>query len=133
MILGFSLSFGADLPSYQCVDKYEASFFNHKGEIVPENKKASGKSKLNVMIVPETKDGKIQIKALNVNGNELMVTTVKNGYVYAIEFTKGGMHSWVLFEDKNGKTYITLSKTYDLMGPLTSYSLYECEQVNNRF
>ncbi|MGE4511577.1 MAG: hypothetical protein AB7D43_10810 [Sulfurimonadaceae bacterium] len=65
----------------------------------------------------------------------MLVTDIKNGYVYAIEFTAGGMHTWVLFKNKkDNKTYLTISKTYDFIGvPLTSYSLYKCEQTNNNF
>ena len=31
----------AELPSFQCVDKYEANFITAKGEVVPTNKETS--------------------------------------------------------------------------------------------
>ena len=65
----------------------------------------------------------------------MIVADIKNGYIYAVEFVSGGMHTWVLFDNKkDNKTYLTVSKTYDFIGiPLTVYALYNCERVNNRF
>ena len=131
-ILSVALSLNAtELPSYHCVNSYEASFIQADGSVKPKVKRTSGRSKLNIM-VEEDKKKKI---FLNVNGNKLLVTDIRHGYIYAVEFTAGGMHTWVLFENKKDKkTYLTISKTYDFIGvPLTSYSLYNCEQVNNKF
>jgi len=120
-----------ELPSYHCVNTYEASFIKADGSVKPEVKRASGRSKLNIMVEEDKKKKMF----LNVNGNKLLVTDIRHGYIYAVEFTAGGMYTWVLFENKKDKkTYLTISKTYDFLGvPLTSYSLYNCEQVNNRF
>lgn len=130
LLIAFSLN-ATELPSYHCVNTYEASFIEANGSIKPEVKKASGRSKLNIMV----EEGKNKKLFLNVNGNKLLITDIKHGYIYAVEFTAGGMHTWVLFKNqKDKKTYLTISKTYDFLGaPLTSYSLYNCEQVNNRF
>ncbi len=124
----------AELPSYQCVDTYEASYITAKGTIEPKVNETSHKSKLNVSIVTETKDAKKYVKSLRVNGNDFHVTMVNRSYIYALEFTANAMHTWVLFDNNDGKPHITLSKTYDFLGtPMTSYSLYSCEQVNNTF
>ena len=101
-ILFATLSLNAtELPSYHCVNTYEASFIEADGSIKPEMKKASGSSKLNIMI--EKNKNKIY---LNVNGNKLLVTDIKHGYIYAIELTLGGMHTWVLFENRKDKKLI---------------------------
>lgn len=122
----------AELPIYQCKEINNATFINEKGEIVPEVNSASGRSRLNVSLV--TKKGTKNIKSLRVNGTDLQVVKVSGSYVYAVEFALNGMHTWVLFKNKDGKTYITLSKTYDFIGaPMTLYSLYACENVNNTF
>lgn len=128
LLIVFSLN-ASESPSYQCINTYEASFIEADGSIKPEAKKASGRSKLNIMV----EKGKKEMLFLNVNGNKLQVADIKNEYIYAVEFTAGGMHTWVLFKNKKDKqTYLTLSKTYDFIGvPLTSYSLYSCEQINN--
>jgi hypothetical protein len=130
LLVVFSLN-ATELPSYHCVDTYEASFIQSKGVVKPKVIKTSGRSKLNI-IVEEDKNNKI---SLNVNGNRLLVTDIKHGYIYAVEFTASAMHTWVLFKNKKDKkTYLTISKTYDFIGtPLTSYSFYGCEQVNNSF
>ena len=130
LLVAFSLN-AAELPSYHCVNTYEASYIDADGSIKPKVKKTSGISKLNIMI-DEDSNKKV---FLNVNGAKLLVTDIKHGYIYAVEFTAGGMHTWVLFKNKKDKkTYLTISKTYDFIGaPLTSYTLYNCEQVNNRF
>jgi len=130
LLVALSLN-ATELPSYHCINTYSASFIEADGSIKPKATKASGRSKLNI-ILEEDKKKKL---FLNVNGNKLLVTDIKHGYIYAIEFTAGGMHTWVLFENKKDKkTYLTISKTYDFLGaPLTSYSLYSCEQVNNKF
>ena len=122
----------AELPSYQCKEINNATFINAKGEIAPELNSASGRSKLNVSLV--TKKGTKNIESLRVNGTDLHVTKVSGSYVYAVEFALNGMHTWVLFKNTDGKTYITLSKTYNFLGaPMTLYSLYACENVNNTF
>jgi len=123
--------YGSELPSYQCTDIYEASFIEANGSLKPEAKKTTGRSKLNIMI-DEDKDKNL---FLNANGNKIEVINIKNGYIYAVEFTGGGMHTWVLFKNKkDNKTYLTISKTYEFFdAPLTSYSIYKCEQVNNHF
>ncbi len=122
----------AELPSYQCKEINNATFINAKGEIVPEVNRASGRSKLNVSLV--TQKGTKNLESLRVNGADLQVTKVSGDYVYAVEFALNGMHTWVLFKNTDGKTFITLSKTYDFLGaPMTLYSLYACENVNNTF
>jgi endo-alpha-1,4-polygalactosaminidase (GH114 family) len=122
----------AELPSYQCKEINNATFINAKGKINPEVNSASGRSKLNVSLV--TKKGTNNLESLRVNGTELQVTKVSGTYVYAVEFALNGMHTWVLFKNTDGKTYITLSKTYNFLGaPMTLYSLYACENVNNTF
>ncbi len=124
----------AELPSFQCVEVYGASYITAKGTIEPNIHRASGRSKLNVSIVMNNKKGKKYVDSLRVNGNDLHVTMVNKSYVYAVEFTANAMHSWVLFDNKDGTPYITLSKTYDFLGaPMTIYSLYSCERVNNTF
>ena len=124
----------AELPSYQCVDNYNATYITGKGTIEPEVKKSSGRSKLNISIVVKNEKGKKYVDSLRVNGNDLYVTKVNKSYIYAIEFTANAMHTWVLFDNKDGKPYLTLSKTYDFLGaPMTLYSLYSCEKVNNTF
>ena len=129
-----SSSIWAELPSYQCVDTHEASYITFKGTIEPEVKQSSGRSKLNVSIVLKEEKGKEYIKSLRANGNDFHVTKVNKSYIYAVEFTANAMHTWVLFDNKDGKTHLTISKTYDFMGtPMTSYSLYSCEKVNNTF
>ena len=122
----------AELPSYQCKEINNATFINAKGEIVPEVNRASGRSKLNVSLV--TQKGTKNLESLRVNGTDLQVTKVSGDYVYAVEFALNGMHTWVLFKNTDGKTFITLSKTYNFLGaPMTLYSLYACENVNNTF
>jgi len=124
----------AELPSFQCVETYGATYITHEGTIKPAVNKASGMSKLNVSIVIKEKKGKKYIENLRVNGNDFHVTMINKSYVYAVEFTANAMHSWVLFDNKDGKPYITLSKTYDFLGaPMALYSLYSCERVNNTF
>ena len=124
----------AELPSYQCVDTHEANFITHKGDIEPKVKETSHRSKLNVSLVVDSKESKKYIKSLRVNGNDFHVTMVSGGYVYAVEFTAVAMNTWVFFENKNGDIHLTLSKTYKFFGaPMTSYSLYSCEKVNNSF
>ncbi len=124
----------AELPSYQCVDTHDASYITAEGTIEPEINETSHRSKLNVSVVLEAKKGKKYVKNLRVNGNDFEVKMVNKSYIYALEFTVNAMHTWVLFDNKDGKPYITLSKTYDFLGaPMTVYSLYSCEHVNNTF
>ena len=121
----------AELPSYQCKEAFSVTYFNYKGKIKPEIEKSSGKSRLNISLVPI--DG--QIKYMRVNGQNLLVTKTFGSYVYALEFALSGMHTWVLFNNNfDGKNYLTISKTYDMLGsPMAGYFLYSCEKVNNTF
>ena len=124
----FSLN-ATELPSFQCIETYYTSFIEADGSIKPKIRKPSAKSKLNIMV--ET--GKNNKYFLNVNGGRISVAEIKNGYIYAVEFTGGGMNTWVFLKNKkNKKYYLTISKTYELMdAPLTLFILYSCEQVNN--
>ncbi|MGD9718324.1 MAG: hypothetical protein AB7U24_03715 [Sulfurimonadaceae bacterium] len=47
--------YASELPSYHCVNTYEASFIKADGSIKPEAKKTSGRSKLNILIEEDIK------------------------------------------------------------------------------
>ena len=58
LVIALNLN-ATELPSYHCVNTYEASFIEADGSIKPEVKKASGRSKLNIMVEEKRKRGQV--------------------------------------------------------------------------
>jgi hypothetical protein len=114
---------------YTCVNKYETTYFTADGSLNPKTTRYTNGIKVGIEVIHE-QDDKLYLEVSgNMGTKKLPIVYVKHKFIYALEFTEGGMYTWILFENnKNGRMYLTINKAYNLllMLPFVSNAVYEC-------